>query len=276
MPRAGKLTGWVLLGAIAAVAVLYGAAQAGIRSPWFRKAVERRLSRATGMEVHVGRIRPTESLNLRIGNVWALGDGVGVEARVLRVKWSFFAPRGLSRVRKVIVEDAALTVVVPDGGEVPTITGGGAQELVSHLVQGRLRDVVVPPRGGEPAGKVEASSKPHRQNGGIGHVRLVRGTFSLRDANGRERSAASGVGFDRTIAFDPDGRRVERWNVVATTLSAGGMQLTSIDWEAECTGDGPWNVVRFVSDGWSDSAPSASPDDIERATEQYRALLDSI
>lgn len=275
------MVGWSVLSAIAVAAVLYGAAQAGIRSAWFRKAFEERLSRATGMEVRVGGIRPTESLNLRIGDIRAKEDRATLEAKVLRVKWSFFAPHGLSRIRTLVVEDAVLTVVVPDDGDAPlppTIAGGQVQELVSYLAQGRLQEMVAPRHEGEPPIREsdDGGGRTYKRPGGIGHVRVVRGAFSLCDANGRERTAANGVEIERTIGFDRDGRRREQWKVGAALLSSGGMRLTGLDWAAECSGDGPWNVIRFVSDGWSDCSSSSPAEDIKRATEQYRALLDSI
>jgi hypothetical protein len=274
------VAGWTLLGTITAAAVLYGGAQAGIRSEWFRKAVEQHLSGATGMEVRVGEIRPTESLNLCIRNIRAQAAHASLEAMVMRVKWSFIAPRGLSRIRKLVVEDAVLTVVAPDGEAPllpPTIAGGHAQELVSYLTHGRLQDIAAGSGGRPPDGKTaDEIRRPHRQDGGIGHVRLVRGAFSLRDADGRERSSANGVEIDRTITFGRDGLRMEHWKVGAAMLASGGMRLSGLDWVAECTGDGPWNVVRFVSDDWADCSSSAPAEDIERATEQYRALLDAI
>lgn len=279
MGRAGK----VLLGAVGVAAVLYGAAQAGVRSPWFRVAVERRLSKAAGMEVHVGRIRATESLNLRIDTVSALEDRAGMEARVLRVKWSWFAPKGFSRIRKISIEDAVLTMA-PDaeGHLLPAFAGARTWELVGSLTRGMVPTVPEGAEGGTLPGAAAAeaegtaSGRPHASVGGIQHVRLVRGVFSVRDASGRERVAARDVEIDRAVSLDADGRRSERWDVQADVMEVEGMQLTGIDWAAECTPDGGWKVTRFVSDGWSGWEPAASADAVESATEQYRSLLDSI
>lgn len=279
-----KLLGRILWIAIAAAAILYGIAQAAVRSPWFRVAVERRLSKAAGMEVRVGRIRPTESLNLRLSDITALEDRAGLEVKVIRIKWTFFARRGFSRIRKLIVEDAVLTMA-PDaeGRLLPSFAGDRAWELVSGLTQGRLPGPSEQPAAGAGAAAAEAGSAParaaggmHREFGGIRDVRLVRGTFSLRDAGGNERAAAKDVDIVRHVGFGEDGRRVERWEVQAAMLSAEGMQLPHLDWAAEFTEPGGWKVTRFASDGWSDWAPAASPDGIDRTAEQYRELLDSI
>ena len=46
-----------------AVLLIYGALQVLVRTDFFRARVEAELSRLTGMEMRVGRIRATESLN---------------------------------------------------------------------------------------------------------------------------------------------------------------------------------------------------------------------
>lgn len=281
MTRTGKMVWRILWIAVAVAAVLYGAAQAAIRSPWFRVAVERRLSMATGMEVRVGRIRPTESLNLRISDISVLEDRAGMEIKILRIKWTFLARRGFSRIRKLIVEDAVLTMAPDDEGNLlPSFVGDRAWELVSGLTQGRLQNPPEPvgANGSAPEGIVSAKTggQASREFGGIRHVRLIRGTFSLRDAGGNERASAKDVEIARRIDLDAEGRRVERWNVQAAMLSAEGMQLPNLDWSAEFTEAGGWNVTRFASDGWSAWSPAESPEEVESATEEYRQLLDSI
>lgn len=278
-----KLLGRILWIAIAVAAVLYGVAQAGLRSPWFRVAVERRLSNAAGMEVRVGRIRPTESLNLRISDISVLEDRAGMEVKVLRVKWTFFARRGFSRVRKIIVEDAVLTMAPDEQGELlPAFVGERTWELVSSLTQGRLQNAAETPGENEgtgfavPADGGKDGGRMYREFGGIRNVRLLRGTFSLRDANGNERASAKDVDISRKIDFGTDGRKVEHWDVQAAMLSAEGMQLPNLDWAADFTEAGGWNITRFSSDGWSDWGPAPSQEEMERTTEKYRELFDSI
>lgn len=264
---AGRIAWGVLLAAVA----LYGGAQAGIRSPWFRVAVERRLSKLAGMEVRVGDIRATESLNLRIGGISALDDRAGMEVRVLRVKWSWFARQGFSRIHKLSAEDVTLTMSPDEEGRLlPSFVGDHAWSLVGRLTQGMVPAMPMPEtwpeRGEEP--------REHRI-GGIPHIRCVRGVFSLRDASGRERASARDLELDRRVERDADGRLVERLEVQAAVLSVEGMQLTGVDWAAERTEGGDWNVSRFASDGWSGWAP-ADAEGADAAGEMYRELLDSI
>lgn len=267
--RAGRLF-W---GALALAVLFYGGAQATVRSPWFRVAVERRLSKAAGMEVRVGSIRATESLNLRIGGISALEDRAGLEVRVLRVKWSFFAPRGFSRIHKISAEDITFTMAPDEEGQLlPSFAGDRVWELVGRLAQDMVPAAPVPDAW--PSGKGRETVRP-RRDGDIPHVRLVRGVFSLRDASGRERASARDLELDRRVGFDADGHLVEHLDVQAAVLTVEGMQLTGVDWAAERTDGGEWNVVRFASDDWSGWTP-ADAEGLDAATGMYRELLDSI
>lgn len=250
MASAGKPVWRAILIAVAAAAILYGVAQAGIRSPWFRVAVERRLSEASGMEVRVGRIRPTESLNLRIGDISALEDRAGMEVKVLRVKWSFLASRTGSHIRKLVVEDAVLTMAPDDEGNLlPAFAGQRALELVALLAKELPADA--PDRGGgEPS-----DGRMHRKTGSIGHVRLVRGAFSLRDASGRERAGGRDFEIDRTIGVDASGRRTENWETQVAVFTVEGVQVTGLDWAAAYTEENGWETSRFSAEGWSDGTP---------------------
>lgn len=278
MTRSAKLFWRAIRIAIAVAAVLYGGAQAGIRSPWFRVAVERRLSNLAGMEVRVGRIRPTESLNLRISDVSSLENNAGMEVRVLRVKWSFFAPRGFFRVRKLVAEDAVLTMSPDAAGNMqPAFAGNRAWEMVGHLSRGLEPDIRRSPDlpgSGDNAG--DAPTGIGRGFASMPDFRLLRCVFSLRDANGRERVSAKDVEINRTVGLDADGRPEEHWEVQAAVLSVEGMQLTGIDWVADRTVDGEWKVARFASSDWSGWTATGEGSDVEDATEKYRALLDSI
>ena len=246
MASAGQ-TFWKLFRiAFATAAVLYGVAQAGIRSPWFRVAVERRLSEAAGMEVRVGRIRPTESLNLRIGDISALEDRAGMEVKVLRVKWSFLASPTGSHIRKLVAEDVVLTMAPDDEGHLlPAFAGERALELVALL----SRELPGRGDGGRDAERM------HRETGTIGHVRLLRCAFSLRDANGRERAGGKDVEMDRFVGVDGSGRRIESWDAQAAVFTVEGMQMTGIDCEAGYTVEGGWETTRFSADDWSDGTP---------------------
>lgn len=272
--RTRSPAGRIVWGLLLAAALLYGGAQAGIRSPWFRVAVERRLSKLAGMEVRIGDIRATESLNLRIGRISALDERAGMEVRVLRVKWSFAAPRGLSRIHKLSAEDVTLTMAPDDEGRLlPAFAGDRAWALLGRLTQGMVPAVPVAESDVWPAGPPAGGGAPH-PIGGIPHVRIVRGVFSLRDASGRERASARDLELDHRVERDAEGRLLERLDVQAAVLTVEGMQLTGVDWAAERAEGADWTVLRFSSDDWSGWAP-ADASALESAAGEYRELFDS-
>ena len=88
-PCCGKLALVVLL--------VYGALQVLVRTDFFRSRVEAELSRLAGMEMRVGRIRATESLNLRIRDVIGVSKVAGIEARTVAHPLALVPAAGASR-----------------------------------------------------------------------------------------------------------------------------------------------------------------------------------
>ena len=78
-----------------------------VRTDVFRAQVEKELSRLAGMEMRVGRIRATESLNLRIRDAIGVSDVAGIEARIVRIRWHLFRPRGEPMLESVRVDGLA-------------------------------------------------------------------------------------------------------------------------------------------------------------------------
>ena len=267
-PRGKSLAARIFLGVLLAAALLYGAAHAAIRSPWFRVAVERRLSQMTGMEVRVGSIRTTESLNLRLGDISALEDRAGMEIHVMRVKWTLFP----LHIRRLIVEDAVLTMA-PDQEQhlLPKVVGDQAWAFLGHLTQGLVPMIAPVPEELRTEPRKPAPQPPFGgQIERIRQIRLVRSMFSIRDASGRERASAKDLEIERVL---DDG--TERWNIQAAVLTVEGMQQTGVEWSALHTPQG-WQVTHFSTQEVSGWEPAASPEELQEATETYRALLDSI
>lgn len=271
-PRGKSMAVRIFLGLLLAAVLLYGGAHAAIRSPWFRVAVERRLSQMTGMEVRVGSIRTTESLNLRLGDISALEDRAGLEIHVMRVKWALFP----LRIRRLIVEDAVLTMA-PDEEQhlLPKVVGDQAWTFLGHLTQGLVPVIApVPEELRTEPQKVAAPSPFGGKIDRIRQIRLVRSMFSIRDASGRERAAAKDLEIERNLeGTGPD--EVERWDIQAAVLTVEGMQQTGVEWSALHTAQG-WKVTHFATQEVSGWEPAASPEELQEATETYRTLLDSI
>ena len=117
--------------------ILYGLAQLGIRTEWFRRRVERELSRVAGTDVSVGHVRGTESLNLKIRDVISVTDEGGFDLRVVRIRWRLFRPRGASLLESVRV----------DGWEA-TFTADGRGPLSSSVLARMAEGMRVPARSG--------------------------------------------------------------------------------------------------------------------------------
>lgn len=103
---------------VLAVALLYGALQVLVRTDLFRAQVEKKLSRLTGMDMRVGRIRATESLNLRIRDAIGVSDVAGIEARLARIRWSLFRPRGEPMLESLRVDGLSLTIAPDETGAI--------------------------------------------------------------------------------------------------------------------------------------------------------------
>ena len=277
-PRGKRVAVRLFLGVLLAAVLLYGGAHAAIRSPWFRVAVERRLSQAAGMEVRVGRIRTTESLNLRIGDVSALEDRVGMEIRVLRVKWNLWPARGRRHIRRLVAEDAVLTMAPgkEDGHLLPAFVGDRVWTFLGRLTRDLVPLIAPPPeelRTAEP----QDSGAPSPARDGIESLpdfRLIRGVVSLRDASGRERASAKDLEVER-ILQGSGGTASERWTIQADVLTIEGMQQTGVEWSALHDAQG-WKVLHFKTREISGWEPADGGDALQDAAETYRELLDSI
>ena len=106
------------------LALAYGLMQVVVRTDFFRSQVEAELSHLAGMEMRVGRIRATESLNLRIRDAIGVSEVAGIESRLARIRWRLFRPRGEPMLESVRVDGLALTIApAADGSIQPAILG---------------------------------------------------------------------------------------------------------------------------------------------------------
>lgn len=255
--------------ALLAVVVLYGLAQLWVRSPWFRVTVERSLSRVAGMEVRTGRIRATESLNLKIRDVIGMAENAGLEAKILRIRWKLLPGREGTHIESIRAEDVVLTMAPDEDGVMqPAFIGQGLWGWLARLEGGLLErgisaEGVVPPGDG---GEETDEAFGWNMRGEIPYIRITRGLFSLRDASGRERAAAQDVGLERTVE-----NGLEQWDFRAAVVSVEGVQLTGVHWAAEVS-NGVWRVTAMEADGWSGWV--SHPENTEAAAAQYRDLFD--
>ena len=146
----GGLCRWLWRLALVLLAC-YGLLQAGVRTDAFRRRVERELSRVTGMEMQVGRIRATESLNLRIRDVISRTADGGLEARLVRVRWRIFRPRGEPMLESVRVSGLALTFAPDAAGTIQPAFLEAFARTAYEWAGVRLAAAAEPPAGAGPA-----------------------------------------------------------------------------------------------------------------------------
>jgi len=124
---------WVLTLLGIAVA-LYVAAQVVARTDWMKKTVEAELSRLSGMPVRIdGRIRATESLNLKIRDVISYDGDSGLRVGILRIRWRLFVPQGESHIEAVWAENVTLTLAMGEDGTIrPSFLGDCGRQAATY------------------------------------------------------------------------------------------------------------------------------------------------
>ena len=214
---AGRRRGCRVWSLLLAALLAYGAAQVFVRTGVFRSLVEARLSRLAGMEVRTGRIRATASLNLRIRDVMAVSDRAGFEARLVRIRWRLFRPRGASLLESVRVDGLTLTAAPgADSGLQPAFLGNWPGRLLARA------GLPVPADLAEPARPDRAAA-----GGPVAGLRVPRVVLSgvslqVLDAQGQGQVAAAGMEIAWTALELADGRVVAHLGCRAAELKVAG------------------------------------------------------
>lgn len=267
--RAVWTLGWK---AVLVFLLFYGALQVLVRTDFFRSQVEAELSRLAGMEIRVGRIRATESLNLRLRDTIGVSKVAGIEARTARIRWRLFRPRGESMLESVRVDGLALTLA-PDGG------GTIQPEFLGRLSKKMLEWTGAPlPKGLESAGtrNPRAPSAPpaERPDALEDWIRgpLIFQNVSLRWQDEAGNLLASVSGMDLTWMSDttPNGGRISHTECHAAEINvAGGPKISGLHVELVEAG-GKQFLVDFEAVDWGGAKPPKSPE------AECRELLDAM
>ncbi|MDY0144731.1 MAG: hypothetical protein RBS84_01900 [Kiritimatiellia bacterium] len=271
-PRTWTLTG--LLGGVVwrlglILLILYGLAQLTVRTEWFRRKIEREFSRIAGVDVHVGHVRGTESLNLKIRDVISMSEEGGFDLRVVRIRWRLFRERGEPLIESVRV----------DGWDA-TLTANGAGPVSSSALGRVLKDLVVPVGLGLPGvgGHTPAVSEPRPPSakaqihslGDLSHLEMRWGTVHLQDARGVALIAVAGLEFLWTTVPRPDGGRVAHLALRAEEVQvANGPRIEGFHMEWIDTQDRQFLSV-LEADDWGGVTRPRSPED------EYRQLFDAM
>ena len=255
-----------------AVALVYGALQVLVRMDFFRSQVERELSQLAGMEMRIGRIRATESLNLRIRDAIGVSSVAGIEARIARIRWRFFRPRGEPMLQSVRVDGLALTIAPDETGAIqPAFLGRLSKnvfEWTGMPVPQELAGAEDKPSGSAKAGE-DAVGRPLES-----WIRgpLVFQGISVRwqDAQGNLRASVSDMDVVWTSMVTPKGRRVSHVECRAGEIKVvNGPRITDLRLELVDV-DGQRFLVKLEAADWG-GAPAP-----KSAGAEARELLDAM
>lgn len=251
---------------VLALLLAYGALQLGARSNFFRARVEAELSRVTGMPVRVGRIRATESLNLRIRDVISVSEEAGFEARVIRVRWRLFRPRGEPILESVRVDGLALTFAPDAEGVIqPAFLGSYARTAFEWAG-------AQTPEPGPSADSAKTAKKPVWAAGaGKAPQILLRG-MSVRfvDAQGNLQGSMRGMDVSWTSMALPEGGRMAYTSCRAEEVRvANGARISGLRVKLVDTGERQY-LAGLDADNWGTMPAPRSKED------EYRQMLDAM
>lgn len=254
------------------LALAYGALQILVRTDVFRAQVEDELSRLAGMEVRIGRMRATETLNLKIRDTIGISDVAGIEARVARVRWRLFRPRGAPMLDSVRVDGLALTIAPDETGAVqPAFMAPLSRSVFAWTgltAPKELAAAQAPADAAAPARKTSASRALEDWLGGP----LVLQDVSVRwqDAQGRLQASVSGLDVVWTPLVTPKGRRVSHLDCRAAEIKVvNGPRIADLRLEMVAV-EGQRFLVNLQAADWGGAEPPPAPG------AEARELLDAM
>lgn len=259
---------WTLLWQLGVAALLvYGVLQLLVRTDFFRARVEAELSRLTGMEMRVGRIRTTPSLNLKLRDVISVSQEAGFEARTVRLRWRFIRPRDVSWLESLRVEGLAVTFA-PDARGVmqPAFLGNMSRMLLESAGANESEAA----GSGAPA-ETHAGGAPGILSGWIpGPIDVGWGSLRWQDAAGRLLASASGVELSWQSMALANGRHVAHLDCCVEDLKfENGPRISGLHLELLDAGDRQFLLALDATD-WGAAAPPPAPD------AEYRDLFEAM
>lgn len=236
------------------LAVGYGALQLLVRTDVFRAQVEDELSRLAGMEIRIGRMRATEGLNLKIRDTIGISDVAGIEARVARVRWRLFRPRGAPMLDSVRVDGLALTIAPDETGAIqPAFLGQLSRSVFAWTGLPAPKELVA-------AAPVQKAGPARSLEDWLGGP-LVLQDVSVRwqDAQGRLQASVSGMDVVWTPLVTPKGRRVSHLDCrVGEIKVVNGPRIADLHLEVVAVEDQRFLVDLQAAD-WGGAPPPPPP-----------------
>jgi hypothetical protein len=256
------------------VLLLYGALQLWVRTDSFRTRVEKELSNLVGMEMRVGRIRATESLNLKIRDIISVSDVAGIEIRVARLRWRWFRPTGVSMLESLRVQGLAITIAPDENGVLQPAFLGSLSKQIYDWVGISMPEPAVSPAVAEPPAEAAADAGASVLSAfasmGIGPVSFRDVSIRWQDAEGRLVASVSGLNVARMSMELANGETVAHVDCSVEKVkvergpSLSGLHLEWLE------AAGRWFLVDLSAEDWGSASRPRSLED------EDRALLDSM
>lgn len=252
------------------LALAYGFLQVVVRTDFFRSQVEAELSHLAGMEIRVGRIRATESLNLRIRDAIGVSEVAGIESRLARIRWRLFRPRGEPMLESVRVDGLALTIAPSADGTIqPAILGKLSLKVFEWT------GVPLPPDAAaaeekKTAGEAEKDAQKPMEDWIRGPLIFRNVSVRWQDAQGNVQASASGLDVTWMSVVTPNGGRLSHIECRAAEIKVvNGPKIKGLHVEWIEAGGKQFLVALEAAD-WGGAQPPRG------AAAEYRELLDAM
>ena len=254
------------------LALVYGGLQILVRTDVFRAQVEDELSRLAGMEVRIGRMRATESLNLKIRDTIGISDVAGIEARVARVRWRLFRPRSAPMLDSVRVDGLALTIAPDATGAIqPAFMEPLSRSVFAWTGLTAPKELAAAKAPADAAAPARKTGAPRALEDWLGGP-LVLQDVSVRwqDAQGRLLASVSGLDVVWTPLVTPRGRRVSHLDLRAAEIQVvNGPRIADLRLEMVAVEEQRF-LVNLQAADWGGVEPPPSP------AAEARELLDAM
>ncbi len=262
----GRFILWLTL----SLALIYGALQLIVRTHFFRSLLEEELSDLAGMEVRIGRLRATESLNLRLRDTIGVSDVAGIEARLARIRWRLFRPRGEPMLESLRVDGLSLTIAPDKNGQLQPKFLGELSRTIFQWTGLPPPAALTAPATSAPDSRRAATSLTLPEHWLRGPLVLRGVTVRWQDAQGQVLATAAGMDLIWTALVTPNGQRVSHWE-----CNIGDLQLSRgpriRDLHVELVGvNGKRFLVELNAADWGSATPPPPPG------AEARALLDTL
>ena len=245
-----------------AALLVYGALQLLVRTGYFRSRVEAELSRLAGLEMRVGRVRSSESLNLKFNDVISVSEFAGIEARTVRVRWRLFRPRGAPLLESVRVDGLALTIAPDKNGVIqPAFLGKFSRQIFKWAGVSLPEGAPETARASTPGGAAEKTAEVVELGVGRDLVPLTLQRVSLRweDAAGQLLAAVSGLDLSWTSMELPNGSRLAHVDCRAAEVKmTSGPRITGLHVELIDAGERQFLMALEAADWGSAQPPPAA------------------